>query len=172
MTFKLKIPAADVAKWAARYDYDDRDAERIGRVARSARSLSREQFLGLAEWKTHRSKSRCRKNSEEFVRQVTCSALTADEPRFKIEVLRLLDGVDWATASVILHFCDAGKWPIIDFRAFWSLGKPAPRQCSYSTWDEYTRYTRAIASDLGVSMRILDRALWAYSKAKQPGADV
>jgi hypothetical protein len=174
MTFKQRIPPAEIHAWAARYgkDFDDRDAERIGAAARSAHQLSRDQFLSLAEWKTKRSKSHCRKNSEEYVRQVTRSALTADEPRFKIEALRLLDGVDWATASVILHCCDDADWPIIDFRAFWSLRKPAPTQCSYSIWQAYTAYTRGLARDLKVSMRTLDRALWAYSKAKQSAARV
>jgi hypothetical protein len=174
MTFKLRIPPGEIHAWAARYgeDYDDRDAERIGAAARSAHHLSRDQFLSLAEWKTKRTKSRCGKNSEEYVRQVTGSALTADEPRFKIEALRLLDGVDWATASVILHFCDGADWPIIDFRAFWSLGQPAPNKCSYSIWQAYTTYTRSLARDLKVSMRTLDRALWAYSKAKQSASGV
>ncbi len=37
-------------------------------------------------------------------------------------VLRFLDGVEWPTASTILHFCGARPYPILDYRALWSLG--------------------------------------------------
>ena len=169
MKFKLKFSQSSIGTWAARYgdDYDDRDALRVGASARAAGFLSRDDFLALAAWKTARSKSRCRLNSEEFIREVTRSSLASDEPRFKIEVLRLLDGVDWATASVILHFCDKSTWPIIAFRAFWSLGQPTTTQCTFATWEAYSTYTREIAEESKVTMRTLDRALWAYSKANQ-----
>jgi len=32
-------------------------------------------------------------------------------------------GVQWPTAWVILHFCDRGKFPIIDYRALWQYSK-------------------------------------------------
>lgn len=103
-----------------------------------------------------------------FVREVTAAAFSASEPRFKIEVLRLLDGVDWPTASVLLHFCDTEPWPIIDYRAFWSLSQPAPAgNYSFALWTSYSDYTRQLAKELNVNMRVLDRALWAYSKVKQ-----
>jgi hypothetical protein len=102
---------------------------------------------------------------------VTRQALTSKEPRFKIEVLRLLDGVDWATASVVLHFCDRERWPILDVRAFWSLGQAVPPYITYPVWDAYTACTRALADRHGVSMRTLDRALWGYSKAHQGKLD-
>ena len=170
MNFELKFSQSSIGSWAARYgdDYDDRDALRVGSSARAAGCLSRDDFLALAAWKTARSKTRCRLNSEEFIREVTRTSLASDEPRFKIEVLRVLDGVDWATASVILHFCDKSAWPIIDFRAFWSLGEPTPTQCTFSTWEAYSKYTREVAAEAKVTMRTLDRALWAYSKANQP----
>ena len=170
MNFKLKFPQSSIERWAARYgdDYDDREELRVGVAARSAGHLSRDDFLALPAWKTPRSKSRCLLNSEEYVREVTRCALRSEEPRFKIEVLRVLDGVDWATASVILHFCDKLKWPIIDFRAFWSLGQAAPSQCDFAVWEAYANYTRRIATEAGVTMRTLDRAIWAYSKANQP----
>lgn len=80
--------------------------------------------LAIAEWKTARSRSHCRKNDDGYVKEVTRAALSSNNERFKIEVLRLLDGVEWPTASVILHFCDRGRYPILDVRALWSLGSP------------------------------------------------
>ena len=173
--FKLKVPAKAIQLWAERYGehYDDREVEAIGKAARVAGYLTGDQFRRIAKWKTPRSQPQCLQNSEAYVRQVTRSALDATEPRFKIEVLRLLDGVDWPTASVMLHFCDAERWPIIDYRAFWSLGQPTPAgSYSFALWDEYTTFARRLADELEVNMRTLDRALWAYSKANQRSAGV
>jgi hypothetical protein len=170
MKFELQFAPGMIQSWALRYGTDDDDSEalRVGAAARVAGELSRDDFLAIAKWKTQRTGKQCRSNSEAYVRQVTSSALAASEPRFKIEVLRLLNGVAWPTASVILHFCDAAQWPILDFRAFWSLGQREPVDYDYSVWEAYYSYTRTIAQQANVSMRALDRALWAYSKVNQP----
>lgn len=168
--FKLKIPRDAIQVWADRYGeyYDDTDAQAVGAAARVAGYLTLDQFLKIAKWKTQRSKSLCLRNSDAYVRTVTGSAFSATEPRFKVEAFRLLDGVDWPTASVILHFCDSQRWPILDYRAFWSLSQPSPAGgYSFLLWQAYTTYTRQLADEVGVSMRTLDRALWAYSKEKQ-----
>lgn len=174
LIFKLKIPRDEIQLWADRYDKhgDDTDVRAIGTAACVAGYLTREQFCKIAMWKSERPKAHCRKNSEAYVRTVTGNALSATEPRFKIEALRLLDGVDWRTASVMLHFCDSERWPILDFRAFWSLGRPWPTSAyGFPLWQAYTSYTRQLADQVGISMRTLDRALWTYSKEKQRGAD-
>jgi hypothetical protein len=168
--FSLKVPAARLEYWAHRYgsDYDDRVPAQIGHELGQTRFLTREQFLAISRWKSPRPQPFCERNSEAYVREVTAAAFAATEPRFKIEVLRLLDGVDWPTASAILHFCDAGEWPIMDYRAFWSLGQPTPAgRYDFALWSAYVDATRSLAREHAVSMRTLDRALWAYSKAKQ-----
>ncbi len=168
MKFKLRFPRSAIEKWAGQYS-DPVDAEIENVVAPAARRqgfLTREQFLAIAEWKTARSRSRCLENDDAYVREVTRAALSSKDERFKIEVLRLLDGVDWPTASVILHFCDRGRYPILDVRALWSLGVAAPR-VGFRLWMEYTEFLRGVARDAEVSMRTLDRALWQYSKENQ-----
>lgn len=170
MMFKLRIPRDAIQVWADRYSkyYDDTDALAVGAVARVAGSLTLDEFVKIAKWKTQRSKSLCLRNSDAYVRTVTGSALSATEPRFKVEVLRLLDGVDWPTASVILHFSDSERWPILDYRAFWSLSQPSPAgRYGFSLWEAYTIYTRQLGDEIGVSMRTLDRALWTYSRENQ-----
>jgi hypothetical protein len=168
--FKLRFPKNSISRWSEQYSkyYDDSEVIAIGRNARMQGYLTGEQFRRIAEWKTPRSRSRCLKNAEEYVHVVTASALGASEPRFKIEALRLLDGVDWPTASVILHFCDAGNWPIIDYRAFWSLSEKAPAgRYTFKLWEAYTGYTRDLSRELNVDMRVIDRALWTFSKVRQ-----
>ena len=121
----------------------------------------------LAEWKTPRSRPRCASNEEEYVEAVTHAAFASKDERFKMDALRLLSGVEWPTASVLLHFCDEGRYPILDVRALWSLGFTKPPAYNHGFWIAYVEFTRNIAAAAGVSMRTLDRALWQYSKEKQ-----
>ncbi len=82
----------------------------------------------------------------------------------------MLAGVGWPTASVVQHVFDPLPFPIIDYRALWSLKQDVPTQYSYHFWHEYTVFTRALAAGIGCEMRTLDRALWQYSKERQIGA--
>ena len=69
-------------------------------------------------------------------------------------------------ASVILHFCHRDPYPILDFRALWSLGAEEPASGYNSDfWQQYTTTCRALAAEAACPLRTLDRALWAYSKA-------
>ncbi len=141
--------------------------ELIASTVRETGYVDRGQFLALARWKTPRSARRCERNHIDFVVETTAAALRTKNERLKIEALRLLDGVDWPTASVILHFCDEGRYPILDVRVLWSLGFTKPPAYTFDFWIAYVEFMRKIAAAAGVSMRTLDRALWQYSKEKQ-----
>ena len=129
--------------------------------------LLKPEFLRLSEWKTVRSRSRCARNPEARIEEATRLALSASDESVKIGLLRILEGVDWPTASVILHFCDHRPYPILDYRALWSLGFDSPPTYSYSFWEQYTAYVRELADRTGHSMRTIDRALWQYSNENQ-----
>ena len=104
----------------------------------------------------------------DYIEAVTKMAFSTPNERLRIEVLLLLDGVRWPTASVILHFCHAEPYPILDIRALWSLGmNVTPASHHFDFWWSYTLYCRKLAKAAGVSMRELDRALWQYSKEMQ-----
>lgn len=170
MAFELRFPGVDLKKWAARYDYPG-EAELIaGPVARARKRcyLEHSEFLAIGEWKSPRNRKRHASNAPEFVVEVTRLALApGTSPRLSIEALTLLAGVEWPTASVILHFCHVDRYPILDFRALWSLSTDIPARYTYPFWEEYSEFTRGLAERHGVSMRILDRALWKYSEVHQ-----
>ena len=124
--FHLRFATQDVRKWALRYaSDDDQPVVRLGAAARARGHLNDEDLRVLARWKTPRSASRIARNGAEFVRDTTRVALSTGGERLRIEVLTLLDGVDWPTASVILHFAHAQRYPILDYRALWSIGVSA-----------------------------------------------
>jgi hypothetical protein len=165
LTFRLRFPGAQIRRWAERLsDPADEDVERtIPARSRRLGYLTRPDFLRLCRWKTPRSGPRVEKNSAEFVAAVTATAFSTPDERLRIEVLTLLDGVHWPTASVILHFGHREPYPILDVRALWSLGIAKPPVYGFPFWREYTRACRRLAERHHCSMRTLDRALWQYS---------
>jgi hypothetical protein len=167
--FHLRFPIAAIDHWAGRYK-DEGDAlieQKVASLARQAGFLTKDQFLDLCRWKTPRTAPRCATNLPDFIEAVTRAALSAADERLKIEVLTILDGVSWPTASVILHFCDHRPYPILDFRALWTLSVRQPSRYTFAFWHEYTVFVRDLATASGRTMRMVDRALWQYSKERQ-----
>ena len=169
--FALRFAESDINQWAAQYDYPG-EAELIRGPVATARQLGyldMDTFLAIGEWKSPRARKRRKANPPEFVEEVTRLALSPSaSPRLAISVLTLLSGVSWPTASVILHFCHPDPYPIVDFRALWSLSATVPAQYEYAFWYEYVQFTRRLAKNRRVDMRTLDRALWKYSELHQP----
>jgi len=166
--WQLRFEAARLQELAARYhDAREESALQSARRASEAGQFSFEDFLNVCRWKTRRSASRCRKNTPEEVAEITRVALSASAESLRIGVLRCLRGVDWPTASVLLHLAHTDPYPILDVRAIWSLGFDKPPTYSFDFWWRYVRECRALARKHDVDMRTLDKALWQYSKEKQ-----
>jgi hypothetical protein len=168
--FRLRFSPGQIERLAGRY-FDSEDAEVESEIAPRIRrrgDLSKADFLRLCRWKTPRSRRRVESNSEEFVRAVTATAFSTPDERLRIEVLTLLRGVGWPTASVILHFGHRDPYPVLDVRALWSLGVDRPpSEYDFAFWWGYTQACRRLARTRSCSMRTLDRALWQYSKERQ-----
>jgi len=169
-TFVLRFAPAQISELALAYDYES-DAEISKSIAPQVRKqgyLTKKQFLTICNWKTKRSRSRCASNSEDFVQSVTSASFVTQNEKLRIEALTLLSGVAWPTASTILHFCSQDRYPILDFRALWSLSVDVPHVYEFDFWWAYTLFCRQLADKASVSMRTLDQALWQFSKENQP----
>ena len=167
--FSLRIPSSQLEAWSLRNRDDSWEIleREIGAQTRSRGWLNKAEFLALCEWKSPRSRHQCRENSAEFVCDVTRVAFLTSSEILRIEILTLLHGVGWPTASTILHFCHPQPYPIIDFRALWTLKSDVPNQYTFSFWWNYTKFCRSLAAKTKLSMRKLDMALWQYSKENQ-----
>lgn len=167
--FKLRFPEKAVALWADRYSFPSEAyvETEVAPAARKRGHLTRPEFVEMCRWKTPRTQPLVKKNPPELVVVATHAALSSHHEDVKIGVLRLLRGVSWPTASVILHFCDRRPYPILDFRALWSLGYAKPPAYDLEFWLAYTQFTRDLARRTGLSMRSVDRALWQYSSEHQ-----
>lgn len=166
---KLKFEESEIEELALRYEYS-RDEDQVIDMKEDiqrAGCLNREQLLSVAYWKSPRSAGHVKKNSDEYIKEITSFAFSTKEERARIETLTILDGVSWPTASVLLHLFHKDRYPILDFRALWSIGIEAPPLYRFSFWSPYVTFCRNVADKNGVSMRVLDRALWQYSKENQ-----
>lgn len=164
---KLRCRIAELEGLASRYEYDTTDLAVYAPEIKSRGYLTKADLKAVADWKSPRSAGHVAKNDDGFVREITRTALSAKNERTRIEVLTLLDGVQWPTASVILHFFHRGMYPIVDFRALWSISLEVPNQYTFGFWWDYVCYCRDLARTSHMSMRALDMALWQYSKENQ-----
>lgn len=169
LRFRLRFPAAQLAYWAARFPdvgADEPLADRVRPRVLARGYLTRTEFLAVCAWKSPRMMPHCRANSARRIRDVTAAAFAEMDEAHKVELLLELRGVGWPTASVILHFCDARPYPILDYRAAWSLGFDTPPHYTMEFWLGYLDATRRLAQRTGLSLRTLDKALWQYSKER------
>jgi hypothetical protein len=165
--FKLRFQAKAIRAWAERYpvEYDAEIENTIAPQVKARGYFLREEFIQLCRWKTPRSQPKVASNPADYIQAVTQTALSTPSERLRVEVLTLLNGVRWPTASVVLHFCHADPYPILDVRALWSLSVEANANIyNFEFWNTYTQFCRKLAREAGIAMRELDRALWQYSK--------
>jgi hypothetical protein len=156
--------------WAYQKRYDpsaDPKLDHIEPLARSQGHLTVGQLHELARWKSKRRADLAKENEGDFVREITSFAFKATYEESRIGALVLLKGVQFPTASVILHFCVDRSYPILDFRALWSLGIERPAAYTSEFWRSYIDICRAMAQKQGMTVRELDMALWQYSKEHQ-----
>jgi hypothetical protein len=173
--FALRLSPGAIEDWATRYQVPPAEQhliEVVGPAIRQRGYCEKAELMLLGDWKSPRSRPRREENSEEFVREVTRTALATSNEQLRIEVLTLLRGVSRPTASVLLHISitDTETYPIVDVRAIWAFGidKPPPVY-DFPFWQSYVRACREVAKQIGLpSLRTLDRALWQYAKENQP----
>lgn len=167
--FELRFPEAQLPTWA-KLNKDKGYVpfqNVVGPAVASRGYMERAEFLSMCAWKSPRTKTRCESNSISYIKEVTSVALSAQSEQLRIQALTLLFGVGWPTASVILHFCSKQRYPILDFRALWSLSIDKPPVYTFEFWWAYTEFCRALAKSHSLTMRELDKALWQYSKSNQ-----
>jgi hypothetical protein len=165
--FELRFPPDQLRALAARYEHEDDERVRAaGEAARSRGYYTLDGFLLVCAWKTGRSKSKVERNEEHEVERATRTVFEAQDEAERIEALLELEGVGVPTASTLLHFAFPDDYPILDVRALESLGQRGGTTYSVSYWLKYLDACRRLAEEHGVSLRVLDKALWQYSKER------
>jgi hypothetical protein len=163
--FRLQFPIDQVEAIAARFEFDSDDhVEAAGAAARRRGYYTKPELVLVCEWKTARSRSRVAQNTDAFVEGITRAAFATEDDSERMAALCALRGVSAPTASVLLHFAFPDRYPILDWRALESLGQPEQAGYPLEYWLEYVRTCRELAAQAGVTMRVLDKALWQHSR--------
>ncbi len=164
--FQLQFDPAEIPSLAAQFDYpqDETFFQEMRPNVEQRGYFTKQEFLKVCAWKTVRSKSRVDQNSESDIAAITKVCLSTDNERLRIGALLLLDGVQFPTASVVLHFFHRDPYPILDFRALEALGVDKTPTYTFDFWNAYVTHTRTLAEQHDVDMRTLDKALWQWSK--------
>ena len=166
--FALQFDASLIPTLASRYSYppEGRVADEIGPAVRERGFFTRPELIDVCAWKTARSRSRVAANTDEEVRETTRLALSAKTEALRIWIPMALSGVRWPTASVLLHFGHRDRYPILDYRALEALGVTEPVNYTVPFWNAYVAACRQIDDQTGFGMRIIDRAMWQWSKER------
>lgn len=165
--FRLQFDPALLRDLATQYDYPGERAIILD-VATPAKArgwFTADEFVELARWKTRgRSIPLVLQNTPAELEEATRIALDprTREPR-RAGALVALIGVGYPVASCVLHFAHQDPYPILDKRALESLGNRTRRTVYSETfWQDYVGVCRDLSRRHGLSMRDLDRALWAW----------
>lgn len=170
MTIKhaLRIPPGKLRHYMEQYGFKaEASLEKYHEIGPKQGYLTVDQLEEICEWKSRRRADLALSNPEAVVCEITTFSFSAKCEESRIGALTLLEGVGFPTASVILHFCVDQSYPILDFRAIWSLGIEQPSQYTVPFWKEYVQICRAVAAKHRLTIRELDMALWQYSGERQ-----
>lgn len=165
--FRLQFDPALLRDMATEYNYPgERAIIRDVAVPAKARGwFTADEVVELARWKTGgRSVPLVLQNTPAEMEEATRIALDprTREPR-RAGILVALTGVGYPVASCVLHFAHQEPYPILDKRALESLGNKTQRTVYSETfWQDYVAACRDLSRQHGLSMRDLDRALWAW----------
>lgn len=135
--------------------------------ARKLDYLLKDDFFTLGRWKSReRNIHNYQKNSCASIQTISQKAFSAETREEALRHLDTLKGVALPTASAILHWF-RDDTPIIDFRVIEALGYrnvSDSKKLNYAFYAEIAERVICNAKRANVSLREMDRALWAWHK--------
>ena len=160
----------DVAALASAYELERYLFEVVSRRYAVERTLGAYDFFAIVVWKANRAKTRVKRgllaapiSPRLLMRQVAMAGTAEQEVRILLEV----GGIGLPIASAILSVCYPDRFTVLDYRVWKELSDMGVVGQAYPHDEQgyvcYCRVCRALADRLGVSLRDLDRALWAKS---------
>ena len=162
---QINLTRDQILEHAGHYVYDEDDVLGDRMEAAAQRGyMTRDDLIAVAKWKWRGGRTRqlCGQNTEAEVEEITAVSFAAGSERLRIGALLALRGVQWPMASVILHFAFPDRYPILDVRAMNTVG--GSTLYTFERWLEYLELCRATAKTHDITMRTLDKALWAFDK--------
>jgi hypothetical protein len=159
---------AELERLAKRCQFGGGDNEviEVGKRSQAAGFYTRDDFLRVCKFTNSKH---CTANTEEKIQRTTRTSLrpTTTE-RKRVDGLLRLSGVSWLTASALLHYGHREDYPVLAKRILWAWGfDERPANLNFAFWWAYVQASRELRSELGVTMRDLNRALWQFATDQQ-----
>lgn len=134
--------------------------------------MSLYDFFAIVIWKSNRAKTRIKQGlaqAELTVEALLAQLVAAATPAAKVEMLLQIKGIGLPIASAILSVCYPEEFTVLDYRAWETLqslgitGLPPKKPNTVEAYLRYGQVCRGFAEQHELSLRDLDRALWARS---------
>jgi hypothetical protein len=166
------LDSVELGEWLKLYDIEGYLFKHVGPRFRDGGAMEPFDFFAIVAWKSNRAKTKIRRGLDDAgktVQGLMSEVARAETPRDQVEVLLQVWGIGLAMASAILTVCDPKKFTVLDYRAWDVLegaslqGLPEHYPVTPDEYLNYCRVCRQLAERVGMSLRNLDRALWAKS---------
>jgi hypothetical protein len=166
----VKLDSGELRRWLKLYDLEGYLFEEVRQRFEAEQTLRPYDFFAIVIWKSNRAKTKIKrgladagKTVEALMREVSQS----DQPQAQVDALLQVRGIGLAMASAILTVCYPETFTVLDYRAWETLqrasvdGLPENYPQSPEAYLLYCRACKELADRMGLSLRDLDRALWA-----------
>jgi hypothetical protein len=169
-TMSARLDELELNRLVTLYNLESYLFEVVSRRFREDQTLSPYDFFPIVIWKSNRAKTKIKrglidagKTVEELMREVS----QAETAQAKVVALTEVWGIGLAIASAILAVCYQEEFTVLDYRTWETLeqekveGLPKGFPMSPEEYIQYCQACRRFAEQMGLSLRDLDRALWA-----------
>jgi len=167
-----KLDSTELRRWLELYDLEGYLFKEVSPRFKAEQTLRPYDFFAIVIWKSNRAKTKIRRGLADAGKTVGVLMKEVSEaatPLTKVEVLLQIWGIGLAMASAILTVCCPEEFTVLDYRAWKTLqqasvdGLPESYPQSPEAYLAYCRACQTLADRMGLSLRELDRALWAKS---------
>lgn len=161
--FVLQFAASAIPALVARRltNVDEENAFEAGRRIAGG-DYQRQNLEVIVNWKSARVTWRLADNKDADIAAALASAVSSSSEKSAVEILDRLHGVGVPVASAILTTILPGKYTIIDVYALKGLGVTDKLKDRADYYLAYLNKCRGLASQLKVTLRTLDHALWQW----------
>jgi thermostable 8-oxoguanine DNA glycosylase len=166
----LGMDIAELKRLVELYDLETYLFETVSKEFKQKQTLTTFEFFAIITWKSNRSKTKVRdglaaagKSASDLMKSVS----RAEKTEAKVETLRRIGGIGLPIASAILAVCYPDEFTVLDIRAWTTLREVStetlPSRYPQDSGDylQYCQVCRDLANEAGLSLRNLDRGLWA-----------
>ncbi len=163
----------EIIFWRDKYDreedlYNKGTEEELHAKFRRNQHVTKEDLEAIMKWKfqgrlTGRQQmnlARLKPIEDWVAKKITSLAFEMPEDKFKLKLLKSIDGVGEAVASVILAFYEPKDYGVLDFHAWHGLFSSDKKTFTEQDCLKYFRELRKLARQVGLPCRDVEKAIF------------